>query len=398
MGGGRGRETGSPIVAGAARARSRWDAVIDSHARARLAKDRVAAVLYGGVPDRVPFIDNYWPEFTERYLRDRGLAQETSLPLHFDHDLVLLAPVMGPWPAEAREIAREPDGYVVARDEFGLVTRSHESRQTVPQHLDCRVRDRADLDRYPFEDPADPMRTAFLERELAQACTRFSPCLKLGGPFSRSWRLRGLARFLEDIASDEPFAEEMVARITDHLIAVGVATVRRLDWPRLHLHIADDFASTRAPLFSPRAYERIFLPNLRRMVDTFHALGFRVSYESEGNVYPMLALLDESGVDGLAFMEPRAGMTIEAIRERFGDRFFVMGNVCNTQVLPSGDRRVIARELFRVLRAATDGRYMGLSAHSIGADVTSDSYDYFHSLMDRYGRYPLDLRDLEREI
>jgi uroporphyrinogen decarboxylase len=163
------------------------------------------------------------------------------------------------------------------------------------------------------------------------------------------------------------------------------------------MHIADDFASTFAPLVSPGAYERIFLPNLRRMVDAFHALGFRVSYESEGNIGPMLDLLDASGVDGLAHMEPRAGMTIAGIRARFGKRFFVMGNVCNTLVLPSNDRAAIAREVHRVLSAAGEGGYLGLSAHSIATDVTSDTYDWFFGLMDRYGRYPLRLDGLLAE-
>jgi uroporphyrinogen decarboxylase len=376
----------------------RYDRLIDSHPRARIARDRVARVVHGGTPDRIPFVDNYWPEFAERYRVERNLSPGASLAERFDHDFALLTPVMGPWPSEAREIERQADGYVVSRDEYGLVIRSHESRQMVPQHLDCRIRDRSDLDRFPFEDPGDPARSAGLETELAEACTRLCPVFKLGGPFSRSWRLRGLERFLGDIAEDEAFAKDLVGRLTDHLIAVGVSAVERLDWPRVQMHIADDFACTAAPLFSPRSYERIFLPNLRRMVDAFHTLGFRISYESEGNVYPMLDLLDESGIDGLAHMEPRAGMTIDRIRERFGDRFFVMGNVCNTRVLPSNDRRVIAREVRRVLASCADGHYLGLSAHSIGTDVSSDTYDYFFGLMDRYGRYPMDLSGLESEL
>jgi hypothetical protein len=75
-----------------------------------------------------------------------------------------------------------------------------------------------------------------------------------------------------------------------------------------------------------------------------------------------------------------------------------MGTVCNTKVLPSGNRGAIAREVHRVLSACADGRCMGLSAHSIGTDITSDAYDYFYWLMETYGRYPVDLPGLEREI
>ncbi len=376
----------------------RFDRIIESHPRAALARERVQRVVSGRVPDRVPFIDHYWNEFAQRYVSDRGLPPDTSLEERFDHDLLLLAPRMGPWPREARELGREDGGWILSRDEYGLVVRSHETRQTVEQQIDCRIHGREDLARLPFEDPADPARCAGMAEALEQACNRFCPVFKLGGPFSRTWRLRGLQRFLEDIAADEPFVAELTERMTDHLIAVGRAAVERLDWPRVQMHIADDHASTFAPLLAPRSFQRIFLPNLRRMVDAFHALGFRVSYESEGNVSPMLDLLERSGIDGLAHMEPRAGMTIGGIRKRFGSRFFVMCNVCNTLVLPSNDRAAIAREVHRVLSSAVDGGLMGLSAHSVSPDVSSDSYDWFFGLMDRFGRYPIRLEALEEQI
>lgn len=374
-----------------------WD-IINAHPRAKLACERIAAVINGQRPDRIPFSDSYWPGFSERYLRERSLPSDTSMAEHFDHDLVVLAPAMGPWPSDARELEHGSDGYIYQRDEYGLVTRSIRGVQSMPQHVDFRIKNKRDLDRIPFEAPNDPRRSAQLEDKLPESCARFCPILKLGGPFSRSWRLRGLEKFLEDIGTDESFVIEMASRITNHLIAVGKSVAERLEWPRIQLHIADDFASTNAPLFSPDSYERIFLPNLKKMVDAFHAMGFKISYESEGNVRPMLDLLDESGIDGLAHMEPRSGMYIEEIRERFGNRFFLLGNICNTIVLPSGHRKAIAREAQRVLSACKDGYYMGLSAHSIGTDVSSAAYDYFFGLMKHYGNYPIDLDGLAQEM
>ena len=89
---------------------------------------------------------------------------------------------MGPWPSEARELELGSDGLVISRDDFGLVTRSHPTTQAMPQHLDCRIRIRGDLERLPFEDPADPSRSVLLEQELRTTCSRFCPVLKLGGP------------------------------------------------------------------------------------------------------------------------------------------------------------------------------------------------------------------------
>jgi hypothetical protein len=90
-------------------------------------------------------------------------------------------------------------------------------------------------------------------------------------------------------------------------------------------------------------------------------------------------------------------MRIERARERWGDRFLVLGDVCNVEVLPGGDQTEIAREVHRVLSAAAGGGYMGLSAHSIGSDVSPDAYDHFWGLMNRFGRYPMDLAALRTE-
>ena len=376
---------------------SRHMATIRAHPRAQTAWERVRAVLDGRLPDRVPFFDNYWPQFRDRYLAERGLPPDTDLRERFDHDFVLMAPVMGPWPSKAGPLGRDSRGHTLTRDDFGLVTADMPGAMSMSVQVDCAVKELRDLDRLPFEDPAGEARTAKLAAELPEVCARYCPVFKLGGPFSRTWRLRGIQQFLEDLAADEPFAREMVERMTDHLIAVGRTAVERTDVPRIQLHVADDFAARNAPLFSPAVYERVFLPNLKKLVAAFHALGFRVSYESEGNTWPMLDLLDEAGIDGLAYMEPRAGMRIERIRERFGDRFFFLGNVCNVRVLPGGDRACIAREVRRVLSCSQQGGYMGLSAHSVGPDVSPDAYDYFWGLMDRFGRYPMDLGGLREE-
>jgi hypothetical protein len=301
-----------------------WD-IINAYPRAKLACERTKAVINGRRPDRIPFSDNYWPGFVERYLRERSLPPDTSMAEYFDHDMVVLAPIMGPWPSDAGELEYDASGYEYNRDEYGLVTRSIRGQQTMPQHVDYKIKNKRDLDRMPFEDPINPKRSAQIERELPEICTRFCPVFKLGGPFSRSWRLRGMERFLEDIGADESFVKEMVSRMTNHLIAVGKSVVERLEWPRIQLHIADDFGSRQAPLFSPASYERIFLPNLKKMVDVFHAMGFKISYESEGNILPMLVLLDDSGIDGLAYMEPRSGIYIEDTGNALANGSFCSG-------------------------------------------------------------------------
>ncbi|MDP7292069.1 MAG: hypothetical protein QF497_07555, partial [Verrucomicrobiota bacterium] len=81
-------------------------ATIHENPRALEGCTRVCAVLNGQMPDRVPFHDNYWPDFRERYLAEKGLPPDTDFREHFDHDFVVLAPIMGPWPSGMGETGR----------------------------------------------------------------------------------------------------------------------------------------------------------------------------------------------------------------------------------------------------------------------------------------------------
>ncbi len=50
-------------------------------------QERVATILSGGVPDRVPIYDSYWGATIERWRRE-GLPQDVSPADYFEHDIV----------------------------------------------------------------------------------------------------------------------------------------------------------------------------------------------------------------------------------------------------------------------------------------------------------------------
>ena len=102
-------------------------------------------------------------------------------------------------------------------------------------------------------------------------------------------------------------------------------------------------------------------------------------------------MLIDAGVDIFATMEPRAGMDIVKIKEKYGDKLSFIGNICNVIVLPKGSKQDIKKEVLRVLSVAEEGGYIGGSAHSVGSDIPVENYEYMIELFREYGMYPLKL-------
>jgi len=250
---------------------------------------------------------------------------------------------------------------------------------------------RSDLDRAEAFDPAglDARYAGIPEWVRKVTAKGFCVIAKSGGPWSRTLRLRGLEPFLIDIVEDPPFARELLRRQTDLLIATTLESIRRGRHPQTFGWIADDCAYRTAPLFSPAVYQRLIQPELARLVEAFHSTGRPVAFESEGRTEPLLDLVIDAGVDALANLEPRAGMDVVALRERYGHRLAFIGTMCNTVILPRGTPETVRTETLRTLKAAVGGGLIAGSAHSIGPDVPVANYEAFVHTLRAHGVYPL---------
>ncbi len=134
-------------------------------------------------------------------------------------------------------------------------------------------------------------------------------------------------------------------------------------------------------MVSPRTYERIFLPLMARMVAAYRAAGARyIVMHSDGNILPVLDLLVDAGIDAINPVEPKAGMDVVALRDRYAGRLAFIGGLDNAGILPSGNRELIREHVTRCTRAARDGGIV-LGSHSIGPDIAVADYDYVVELI-----------------
>jgi uroporphyrinogen-III decarboxylase len=209
---------------------------------------------------------------------------------------------------------------------------------------------------------------------------------KTGGPFLRTTFVRGESQFLVDIAQDPSLARALAERVGAHIAAVGVEEIRRWSLQETGIWIYDDMAYNDAPLFSPKAFETIFLPTYRRMIRAYREAGARyVFLHSDGNVMPFLDMLVDAGIDGLHPLERRAGMDPFALRKRY-PRLVLAGGLCNTDVLLNGPVEKIKDQTRRLIDLGRDGGVI-VGTHSISPEVPVEHYLAYDEACRQYGDF-----------
>ena len=346
-------------------------------------KERTAAAMNFRQPDRVPrYWQNFWDQFEDNWTSRYG---RTDLFDHLGDDMKLVIADESPWPSQAGTIKTDGE-WVVVRTAWGEVKRTvmdqSGRQQVMGQLLEAPVPQRVDPATLEFEDPLDDSRYEAAGARAAELKDTYYTMCKTGGPYLRAAFLRSETEFWMDVAEDPEWTRAFVERVVDHIIVVGLESLRRFDLYETGIAIYDDVSASWGPFVGPDHYEKIFLPSLRRMVKAYKDAGARkVMHHSDGNNLPLLEMWVDAGVDAINPVEFRSGMDPVKIKEQFGDKLVCVGGLDNCAILPRGDKAEIKDHIDHLLSAGSGGGYI-LGPHSIGPDITPETMEYIRELLD----------------
>jgi len=123
------------------------------------------------------------------------------------------------------------------------------------------------------------------------------------------------------------------------------------------------------------------------MIEAYKAAGAaKVMFHSDGNVLPLLDMWVDAGVDAINPIEYRLGMDPVRLREQYGKRLACVGGVCNTEILPRGDRRELHDHVQHLFEAAAGGGFI-IGTASISGDVSMSTFEYLVELLDELDPY-----------
>lgn len=334
--------------------------------------ERVRAALTGAQVDRVPIVE-FVVDPKVAFALMPGARDVAEACDHLGLDSVGSL-------AKFLRVA-EGDGKFV--DEWGVTYGA--GPHVVAHPVRGPITGRDDLARWTPPDPDAPYRFEALRDVVARYKGKRAILFHHRVAFMYSAFLVGLDRLLELFYEDPGFVHELFERV----VTVNERIIRNAIRAGAEVvSLGDDYASNQAPLFSPRMFREFVLPYLQRVVNAIHEEGALAVKHTDGNIWPILADIVNTGVDGLHPLEPVAGMDLGEVKRAFGDRVCLIGNIDCGELLCSGTTEEVetaVREAIRV--AAPGGRYMLSSSNSVHAGVKPENYKAMIEAGRRYGDY-----------
>ncbi|MEM2239852.1 MAG: uroporphyrinogen decarboxylase family protein [Candidatus Bathyarchaeia archaeon] len=149
-----------------------------------------------------------------------------------------------------------------------------------------------------------------------------------------------------------------------------------------------DYALKSGPFFKPEFYHKVVFPLIKILVDEAHRVGAFFIQHTDGNLWPIIDGLINTGIDALHSIDPSAGMSLKEVKEKYGDRIALCGNVDAANTLFLGSPEDVAYEARNCIRnAAYGGGYFLTSSNCIYRGVPIDNTLALVKTGLKYGRY-----------
>jgi len=153
----------------------------------------------------------------------------------------------------------------------------------------------------------------------------------------------------------------------------------------------DDYAGRLGPMMSPEHFREFILPYVKKAAYLIHSLGSYYIKHTDGKIWKILDDLVYAGIDVLDPIEPIADMDIGEVKEKYGDKICLAGNVDATAVLTRGSKEEVIEAIKETIaKASPGGGHIMASSNSIHPGVDPQNYRTMVEATREYGRYPID--------
>jgi uroporphyrinogen decarboxylase len=342
--------------------------------------ERVLAVIQRQVPDRIPTFE--WVFHTNIISAFTNGGSYEDFIRACDIDAVICG-------ASYRTESISQDLIV---DEWGITRSTGHEAYTMPVDEEAPIQSWADLENWSPPDPHAPHRIQALKARIDQFKGERSIIVRIRDVWSNPRELMGYENLLIQCALDPELVEQVVVKCIDHSIAMlDVAA----DLGGEIIMSGDDIADNSRSLISPKMLEKIFMPHFKRWVDAIHDHDLFYWKHTDGNITEILPMLVEAGIDGIDPIDPLAGMDLAKVKQEWGDRVAIKGNVDCAEILTFGSEHDVEEAVKTCIReAGPGGGYACSSSNMIHSGVKPNIFRKMIDAIREYGIYPLDMDKL----
>ncbi len=351
-------------------------------------KDRFLAALKRQPVDRVPLYDFLFqrPLFTELIGRTpEAYNAKDAL------DLTLALGLDGVWIPYGGYSGWSPEKISdnSYKDEWGTTFQKEASAWPIDAPIGYPLKSREDLRHY---TPPDALREGRLDeinaaveanRQLGDKAVAVLG--GVNGPLTVAWFLIGYENICLSLYDDPSFLTEVAEIAVDF----DVKAIRRMAEAGVDaMIVADDYGSSSQGLLKPSQFKAIYKPALKKIIGSAKELGLSVFFHCCGRAYDYIDDLVEVGIDALHPLQRTAGMDLELIKKKYGEKICIVGNIDSSRTLPFGTPEQIEAETLEALRiAAPNYGYVLASDHSLHDGIPVKNILLMFEVARRHGVY-----------
>jgi len=345
-------------------------------------KERVSLAIQHKIPDKVPKGELE----IDKSLREKLLGKEATGNdfineikvrefLHMD-----IAPLCYLDRPESKVIEVKPSGEKIIEDVW---KNQYLVSERTTKQIKPAIKDIKDVYKYQFPS-LEIFKPDTIKRWVNE--TDFFVFAQLDGGFNGVYPFFGLTEFLIYSKTNPEEIRYFVNKTIDYWIELVKIIIKAEPDGIL---IGDDMAFKTGTLMSPSSLRELVFPAMKREVKEIKKLtGLPVFLHSDGNLNEIMDDIVDMGFDGVQSLQPSAGMNIEEIKNKYGDKLCLWGNVDLDYLLPSGKPEEIEEKVKWLIKVAgKNGGYILSTCNILTKDVPVENAIAMYETGEKYGKY-----------
>ena len=339
--------------------------------------ERVMTAMRGSIPDTVPVL--------ELAIDDAVIQQIMPgadwLDFHENYDIDGVSVFY--------DLLYEDVAPDVKRDCFGVLNNFKAMEGHFPVPLEPLIKVDMDpmkyLDDYQMPDGKDPRHLALMRATVDRLKGKKAIVFIMHTSMWYPMCMRGYENFLLDTYENPEFVHRLTAMFTDFFIelekqAIELGADIILD--------GEDYAGKHDLIMSPEKTKEFFLPGLKRAIEVAHEAGVPFVKHCDGKIYSIIDMLIEADIDCLNPIEPAAGMELKKVKEQYGKKISLWGNVDCSELLTFKKPKDVRNAVKKCIQdAAPGGGYILASSNTIHSAVPAENFVAMVDACREYGKY-----------
>lgn len=249
------------------------------------------------------------------------------------------------------------------------------------------IKTREDFEKFPWDIAGELDFSSFYRAEglLPEGMKVIAVSGKI---FTLTWMLMGFNHFALSLIMDEKLVADVFRKVAE-IQFQGLTKIFGLPYVDA-VWVVDDLAFGTGPMISPQALRDHVFPWYREMAERCHRNNRLFFMHSDGDLWRLMEDIIDIGVDVLQPIDPSC-MDIVKVKEVYGDRLCLVGNVSN-ELLRSGTTAEVEERVKALIRdLGPGGGYCVGAGNSVPDWAKFENYMAMRNAALMYGSYPITL-------